>query len=196
MDKTMVQKVFIVVFRGASLKHQKHILKMWAGVKMEYASWLELLKRLARDNWLVPSEKCNLLCKVLSQSAPGVLNHLFTHHGKFTKIILCYSQIQLSSCHNPDYKTKQKCRYDVCTKQSHKFRHLPEHITKKPHPNTMALLVHISRETPPGHFTTPSLASHSLNSEQYAYNVYIQKIVSFTLEFNYVFRAYQKLKLK
>lgn len=52
----MVQNVFKVVFRGASLKHQKHILKTWAGVKMEYILCLELLKRLTRDSWLVPGE--------------------------------------------------------------------------------------------------------------------------------------------
>ena len=64
IDKTMVQNVFNVVFKEASLKLQKHILKMWAGVKMEYTLWLELLKRLARDSWLVPGE--NAICLLQS----------------------------------------------------------------------------------------------------------------------------------
>lgn len=53
----------------------------------------------------------------------------------------------------------------------------------------MALLAHISKETSPGRFTTPSFATHTLNFEQYTYKE-MQKIVSFTLEFNYIFRAY------
>jgi len=62
---------FTVVFKGTSLEHQKYIQKVWTSIKIEYALWLELLKRLTGDSWLVPGENAICLLESLVLECTG-----------------------------------------------------------------------------------------------------------------------------
>lgn len=60
----MIPNVFKIIFKGASLKHEKHIENVGRckdGLHLEAG----LLQRLARDSWLVHGENA-IFCHVLS----------------------------------------------------------------------------------------------------------------------------------
>lgn len=136
----------------------KNTSKMWAGVKMDYTQRLDCCRDLPGiAGW----------CTVRMQFA--AMSYLRMHHGCVNTFPLtmenslkqCY--VTPKSCPDPglENRKKKKCRYNSCTKQSPNFRHLLEHITKTCHSNPMALLAHISKDAPLGHFTAPPLASQS-----------------------------------